>query len=327
MKVTCQNCQSNYNVSDEKARAGSVKLKCRQCGTMIAVGAPSSAGLPEPTPSAAAAAVVYTVAFSDADQRSMTIEEIVAAYGQGIVGGDTFLWGDGMTDWTPLANVEPVVLALHEAAAAAAPEVPDSVPALGDLAAAPMAEPMFGARAAQEPRPLGRIPQPPPSAPKAGDEASMMFSLRALTAKSTAQAPAGLNKPAKDEDSGIIDFAALAAQRAAREAANKAAQTPAPPSVDAGLFPLGAAPLVASPLHSVPPPVKSKAPLPVGTLVNLRFTVIMDDIETIEGTGEVVRTEEGGMGIVFREISAYSKAIIDRLLLGRALWRAGPPRC
>lgn len=63
--------------------------------------------------------------------------------------------------------------------------------------------------------------------------------------------------------------------------------------------------------------VKSKSPLPIGTLVNLRFTVIMDDIETIEGTGEVARTEEGGMGIVFREISAYSKAIIDRLLMGR----------
>ena len=63
--------------------------------------------------------------------------------------------------------------------------------------------------------------------------------------------------------------------------------------------------------------VKSKSPLSIGTLVNLRFTVIMDDIETVEGTGEVVRTEEGGMGIVFREISAYSKAIIERLLLGR----------
>jgi len=64
--------------------------------------------------------------------------------------------------------------------------------------------------------------------------------------------------------------------------------------------------------------VKSKTPLPVGTQVNLRFTVIMDDIETIEGTGEVVRTEEGGMGIVFREISAYSKVIIERLLMGRS---------
>jgi hypothetical protein len=62
--------------------------------------------------------------------------------------------------------------------------------------------------------------------------------------------------------------------------------------------------------------IKSKTPLPVGTQVNLRFTVIMDDMETIEGVGEVVRVEDNppGMGVVFREISAYSKAIIDRLL-------------
>ena len=33
--------------------------------------------------------------------------------------------------------------------------------------------------------------------------------------------------------------------------------------------------------------VRSKTPLPVGTQVNLRFTVIMDDIETIEGVGEI----------------------------------------
>lgn len=62
--------------------------------------------------------------------------------------------------------------------------------------------------------------------------------------------------------------------------------------------------------------IKSKNPLPVGTKVNLKFTVIMDDIETIEGVGEVVRIHDdpSGMGVVFREISAYSKAIIDRLL-------------
>jgi hypothetical protein len=52
-------------------------------------------------------------------------------------------------------------------------------------------------------------------------------------------------------------------------------------------------------------------------MVNLRFTVIMDDIETVEGVGEVVRTDETGMGIEFREISAYSAAIVERLLMGR----------
>jgi hypothetical protein len=62
--------------------------------------------------------------------------------------------------------------------------------------------------------------------------------------------------------------------------------------------------------------IKSKTPLSIGTKVNLRFTVIMDDMETIEGLGEVVRVEENppGMGVVFREISTYSKGIIDRLL-------------
>lgn len=62
--------------------------------------------------------------------------------------------------------------------------------------------------------------------------------------------------------------------------------------------------------------VKSKSPLPVGTRVNLKFTVIMDDVETIEGIGEVVRvqTDPPGMGVVFRELSQYSRGLIDRLL-------------
>jgi hypothetical protein len=65
--------------------------------------------------------------------------------------------------------------------------------------------------------------------------------------------------------------------------------------------------------------IKSSTPLVVGTSVNLRFTVIMDDIETIEGVGEVVRVEKDppGMGVVFRELSSYSKGLIDKLLTQR----------
>jgi len=61
--------------------------------------------------------------------------------------------------------------------------------------------------------------------------------------------------------------------------------------------------------------VRSRTPLPVGTLVNLKFTVIMDDIETIEGTGEVVRVEDDGMGVVFTELTEYSQELIERLLV------------
>jgi hypothetical protein len=45
----------------------------------------------------------------------------------------------------------------------------------------------------------------------------------------------------------------------------------------------------------------------------------MDDIETIEGLGEVVRvdTDPPGMGVVFRELSSYSKDLIEKLLTAR----------
>ncbi len=65
--------------------------------------------------------------------------------------------------------------------------------------------------------------------------------------------------------------------------------------------------------------VKSNRPLPVGTKVNLRFTVIMDDIETIEGVGKVVRVaaDPPGMGVVFTSLSQYSQHLIERLLTAR----------
>lgn len=63
--------------------------------------------------------------------------------------------------------------------------------------------------------------------------------------------------------------------------------------------------------------IRAQNPPAVGTRVNLRFTVIMDDIETIEGVGEVVRQEKDGVGVVFRELSAYSKDLIDKMLTQR----------
>jgi len=62
--------------------------------------------------------------------------------------------------------------------------------------------------------------------------------------------------------------------------------------------------------------IRAKKPLPVGTKVNLHFTVIMDDIEAVEGVGEVVRVHDDppGMGVIFTELSSYSKGLIDKLL-------------
>ena len=64
--------------------------------------------------------------------------------------------------------------------------------------------------------------------------------------------------------------------------------------------------------------IRSKNPLPVGTRVELKFSVILDDVETVEGEGEVVRVDregpEAGMGVAFTRLTASSKRLIDQIL-------------
>jgi hypothetical protein len=60
--------------------------------------------------------------------------------------------------------------------------------------------------------------------------------------------------------------------------------------------------------------ILSKTPLAVGTKVDLKFTVVMDEIEVIEGTGEVVRVTDTGMGIEFRDLSRDSQGVLARLM-------------
>jgi hypothetical protein len=63
--------------------------------------------------------------------------------------------------------------------------------------------------------------------------------------------------------------------------------------------------------------VRSDSPLPVGTEIALRFSVVLDGVETIEGLGVVVRVEDDppGMGVVFKELGSYSRKLIERMLL------------
>jgi uncharacterized protein (TIGR02266 family) len=71
--------------------------------------------------------------------------------------------------------------------------------------------------------------------------------------------------------------------------------------------------------------IRTDDPLPIGTPVDLRFTIIVDDMETIEGLGEVVRVvapdgvESPGMGVVFTELTAYSQQLVERLLIRQTL--------
>ena len=61
--------------------------------------------------------------------------------------------------------------------------------------------------------------------------------------------------------------------------------------------------------------IRSKDPLPVGTRVNLKFSLLVVEIEVIEGVGEVVRVQKlpQGMGVIFRRLSESSIKLLDQL--------------
>jgi predicted Zn finger-like uncharacterized protein len=125
MKISCQSCQSKYNVADEKVQGKVVKIRCRKCGATIVVDGNAPAGA---NGSGAAGQALgagggeaggdgqWHVNVSETDQRSMTLAELVDAYNGSVVNQETFIWTDGMDDWRPLGEVEAVVAALHAAA-------------------------------------------------------------------------------------------------------------------------------------------------------------------------------------------------------------------
>ena len=69
--------------------------------------------------------------------------------------------------------------------------------------------------------------------------------------------------------------------------------------------------------------IRTKNPPAVGTTVDLNFTIVDDDLYTIEGVGEVVRTsiDPLGVGVQFVSLTAESKKVLDKLLAKRTSWR------
>ncbi len=169
MKITCQSCQSKYNVADEKVQGKIVKIRCRKCGATIVVqgnggaatnGSGAAAGPSNAAAGSEADGAQWHVNVGDADPRTMSLGELVEAYNAGTVAQDTFIWTDGMDDWKPLSDVEAVVSALHAGAAAApgpsfqaqAVEPAFPAPAAAAPASAPMAAAAPVAAVAAEPR-------------------------------------------------------------------------------------------------------------------------------------------------------------------------------
>lgn len=62
--------------------------------------------------------------------------------------------------------------------------------------------------------------------------------------------------------------------------------------------------------------VRCDEDLAIGMQVNLKFTILDDEIEIIEGVGEIVRLQDDprGIGVEFREMSEETMTLIERLV-------------
>jgi len=71
--------------------------------------------------------------------------------------------------------------------------------------------------------------------------------------------------------------------------------------------------------------IRTRDPFPVGTRLRLRFTIVAEDPEIMEGVGEVVRVSERprGMGVAFVELTDHSQQLIAKLLTRRRPSRRG----
>jgi predicted Zn finger-like uncharacterized protein len=157
MKISCPSCESKYTIADEKVQGRSVKVRCRKCGETIHVTSAGatieSAGSPSAGEVQSDGGAAFSVLVAEGDQRDMAVPEIVAAYNSGLVTADTYVWGEGQSDWMPLGQVAAIVEAINQASAAvdAAREAAhEPEPPPQPAAAAPAAD-MFGAAPAAAP--------------------------------------------------------------------------------------------------------------------------------------------------------------------------------
>lgn len=232
MKISCPSCEAKYSIADEKVQGKVAKIRCKKCGATIVVGGQGAADSQPAAPAAAPSQTSYSVSVAEGDQRTMTLPELVDAYNQGVVTGDTYVWADGMDDWKAISDVPEILSALGgagEPAVASEPPAEEPSAPAPEPVAAPAARrdsarkgvDLFGGGEAAAPAPMP-TPMAAPSGPVGGDmgaltgarnEQSTLFSLNALqqaAEKGRPSNPGAAPEKKTNEDSGLIDLSALA---------------------------------------------------------------------------------------------------------------------
>ncbi len=154
MKIVCDNCSAKYQISDDKVRNKTFKIRCKKCSHVIVVrGGQPPAEEPAAEEAAAAAAgaepdaaapaadpdAIWHVVINRENVGPLTPAQVEAYFQSGDIDVESFTWSEGMTDWSRLGSVP------QFAHLAPAPEPAAAAPA---AAAAPVAAAAAAAAAA-----------------------------------------------------------------------------------------------------------------------------------------------------------------------------------
>ncbi|MCB9534972.1 MAG: zinc-ribbon domain-containing protein [Myxococcales bacterium] len=156
MKFKCDQCGTRYTIADEKVRRKVLKIRCKVCEHIMVVRDPEvdrrvgSANTPQPAlvaaattarrpsprvaaestvlsppaPPAASAELEWYAAPGGEQIGPMPIERLVDLVRSGEVARDDVVWNETMADWTPVAEVEALEVALRPAAPPRPPAPP-----------------------------------------------------------------------------------------------------------------------------------------------------------------------------------------------------------
>jgi predicted Zn finger-like uncharacterized protein len=103
MKFTCDSCNAQYMISDEKVGPSGVKVRCKKCGHVILVRHPE----PEPAaePAAGALFAEWWVAIDEQPVGPVALELVQHHWDLGEIGPESLVWYAGLTEWTAVEAV------------------------------------------------------------------------------------------------------------------------------------------------------------------------------------------------------------------------------
>jgi predicted Zn finger-like uncharacterized protein len=110
MKIVCEACQAKYSISDDKVRGKAFKIRCKKCSHIIVVrsadgSAASSSGSSPAISTAPPADNSWHIVVDGEQVGPLSASDIRGRLSRGEIGGETYIWREGLADWMKVSAV------------------------------------------------------------------------------------------------------------------------------------------------------------------------------------------------------------------------------